>query len=310
MDDPLQSPAGDSDKVPVVIWHGGCLDGFTSAWIVWRACNGEAEFVAGEYDKEPPWDLIRGRNVAMVDFSYKRDVIEKMRETCRSILILDHHKTAQQDLEPFITPYDVVNPNWPLLPDKGEIACFFDMARSGAGLCWDFFIPHTPRMRIVSWVEDRDLWKFEQLYTREICASLYSYDFDFITWEGFAYDLESEEGVWRHTQAGTAIMRAQAQERAQLIARGKTAMKLGGVWMPVINAPWMHASEIGSTVSSDPENATKCCATYYDGPDGRFFSLRSAKDGPDVSIIASQYGGGGHKNAAGFKASHGWDGEI
>ena len=38
-------------------------------------------------------------------------------------------------------------------------------------------------------------------------------------------------------------------------------------------------------------------------PDGRVFSLRSNFDGVDVSEVAKQYGGGGHRNASGFKVS-------
>ncbi|KKK83930.1 hypothetical protein LCGC14_2788440, partial [marine sediment metagenome] len=47
---------------------------------------------------------------------------------------------------------------------------------------------------------------------------------------------------------------------------------------------------------------------YWDTPEGRVFSLRSAGDF-DVSAIAKQYGGGGHKSAAGFRKEIGWEGE-
>lgn len=50
-------------------------------------------------------------------------------------------------------------------------------------------------------------------------------------------------------------------------------------------------------------------ACYWDTPNGRVFSLRSTEDGPDVSEIAKSYGGGGHKNAAGFQMPIGWEGE-
>jgi nanoRNase/pAp phosphatase (c-di-AMP/oligoRNAs hydrolase) len=42
-------------------------------------------------------------------------------------------------------------------------------------------------------------------------------------------------------------------------------------------------------------------ACYWDTPESRVFGLRSGEDGADVSEIAKQYGGGGHKHAAGFK---------
>lgn len=44
-------------------------------------------------------------------------------------------------------------------------------------------------------------------------------------------------------------------------------------------------------------------ACYWDTPTGRVFSLRSTDEGMDVSVIASQYGGGGHRNAAGFRVA-------
>jgi len=41
----------------------------------------------------------------------------------------------------------------------------------------------------------------------------------------------------------------------------------------------------------------------WDTPEGRVFSLRSNDEGVDVSEVAKQYGGGGHRNASGFKVS-------
>ncbi|WP_249139114.1 hypothetical protein [Actibacterium sp. MT2.3-13A] len=42
----------------------------------------------------------------------------------------------------------------------------------------------------------------------------------------------------------------------------------------------------------------------------RVFSLRSRGDGgQDVSEIAASYGGGGHRNAAGFQMPIGWEGD-
>ena len=50
-------------------------------------------------------------------------------------------------------------------------------------------------------------------------------------------------------------------------------------------------------------------ATYVDSPKGRAFSLRSRRDGVDVSQIAATYGGGGHRGAAGFLMPSGWEGD-
>lgn len=89
---------------PLCIYHGNCADGFTSAWAVYKALGNDAEYFPGIYSEPPP--DVTGRDVIMVDFSYKRPVLEKMGESANSILILDHHKTALEDLEPF-TKYPV-----------------------------------------------------------------------------------------------------------------------------------------------------------------------------------------------------------
>ena len=45
-------------------------------------------------------------------------------------------------------------------------------------------------------------------------------------------------------------------------------------------------------------------ACYYETNKGRVYSLRSQSDGVDVSAIAGLFGGGGHKNAAGFRVTY------
>ena len=77
------------------IYHGNCADGFGAAWVV-RKALGEIDFHPGKY-QEPPPD-VTGKDVVMVDFSYKRPVLLEMAEKANSILILDHHKTAAEDL--------------------------------------------------------------------------------------------------------------------------------------------------------------------------------------------------------------------
>ena len=78
---------------PLCIYHGNCADGFGAAWVVRRYFKGECDFYAGQYGAEPP--DVTGRDVIMVDFSYKRPVIDAMAVKAQTILILDHHKTAQ-----------------------------------------------------------------------------------------------------------------------------------------------------------------------------------------------------------------------
>ena len=62
---------------PLCIYHGNCADGFGAAWVVRRALGDNVEFVPGVYGFPNP-EHIEGRDIIMVDFSYKRPVLDKM----------------------------------------------------------------------------------------------------------------------------------------------------------------------------------------------------------------------------------------
>ena len=85
----------------------------------------------------------------------------------------------------------------------------------------------------------------------------------------------------------------------------KRFMTIGGVQdVPVANLPYTLTSDAGHAMCNTPYDGTNdlppFAACYWDTPEGRVFSLRSVGNF-DVSEIAKKYGGGGHKNAAGFR---------
>lgn len=300
------------NTTPICIYHGGCADGFTAAWAVWRAL-GDIEFVPGVYGKAPP--DVTGRDVIMVDFSYKRPVIEAMAATCRTMLILDHHKTAAAELAGVDRPY-VESMGWDAYLDSVHNAfhqldrdprapfAVFDMNRSGAQIAWDFFHPRKPRPVLVEYVADRDLWRFDLDRSREVAAWIYSWPMDFLTWDGIAAALQGDE-MARAQTGGAAILRQHDKNVASLIRNTRRVMRIGGALVPVANVPHFMASDAGNLLAQEASFS----ATYYDRPGARVFSLRSVLNGADVAAIAAQYGGGGHRNAAGFQAAPGWEGD-
>ena len=62
------------------IYHGNCADGFGAAWAIRHALGDTVEFMAGVYQQEPP--DVAGRDVILVDFSYKAAVIEQNGQNC------------------------------------------------------------------------------------------------------------------------------------------------------------------------------------------------------------------------------------
>jgi oligoribonuclease NrnB/cAMP/cGMP phosphodiesterase (DHH superfamily) len=279
---------------PLCIYHGNCADGFGAAWVVRKYFGDEVEFFAGFYDKPAP--DVTGRDVIMVDFSYKRDVLTEMSYKANSILVIDHHKSAASDLAYIATSihgWDDFQNNYThecYGRNQPVIGAVFDMEKSGAGLVWSFFFPDTPMPRLIEHIQDRDLWKFDLDGTREIQAALFSYPYDFEIWDQLA------ENVDQLRSDGAAIERKHFKDINEFIAAAAYRDTIAGHEVPVLNCPYFWSSDAGHIMGVGEPFA----ACYWDSPTGRTYSLRSAPDGLDVSEIAKQFGGGGHKHAAGF----------
>lgn len=272
---------------PLCIYHANCADGFTAAWVVNRYFKGAVDFHPGVYTNSPP--DVTDRDVIILDFSYKRPVIQKMLGQCFSMLILDHHKSAAVDLSGFINSTD-----WP------TAHVVFDMERSGARITWDHFFPDESPPPLLLYVEDRDLWRFSLPESRNVNAALFSYEYDFLNW-----DLLMSMSIGRLAKDGEAIERKHHKDIRELVKVMRRMMEIDGCAVPVANLPYTLTSDagqlmaVGEWTEDNPEFPFAAC--YWDTPEGRVFSLRSATGGADVQAVAVKYGGGGHRNAAGFR---------
>ena len=271
------------------IYHAHCSDGFGAAWAVWMRYGDAVAFHAGAHGSLPP--DCKGEDVLLVDFSYKLAGMEQIIAEAKTVTILDHHKTAQADIQPLL--------------DAGTILGEFDMERSGAAMAWDWCFPGEPRPRLIQHIQDRDLWRFELKGTREIGAVLHTYEQEFEVWKTIAEALEQEETWQNYYATGSTLERRHLKDIKQLIEVTARTMVIGGERVPVANLPYMFASDAGNIMAENQSFA----ASYYDTAKGRKFSLRSRETGRDVSEIAVSYGGGGHARAAGFIMPVGWEGE-
>ena len=287
------------DMKILCIYHGNCADGFGAAWVVRKAYGDQVEFHAGIYQDDPP--DVTNRDVLLVDFSYKKQVIEEMAIKANTITIIDHHKTAYEELKSYIrTDQDMrLNPiqfaEFSDFEGSYPIRAIFDMEKSGAGLAWDFFFQDKRRPSLIDYIEDRDLWKFKLSMTRNIQACLFSYPYDFEVW-----DKLMETSPEFLANDGAAIERKHHKDIAELVKVVTRPMKIGGHIVPAANLPYTLTSDAGHLLCGEDNPFAAC---YWDTPDGRVFSLRSRENGLDVGEIAKQYGGGGHIHASGFRVS-------
>lgn len=272
-------------EVNVCIYHGNCADGFGAAFAVWVKHAEECTYVPGKYQEDPPcgFDFLIGKDIVFVDFCYKEDVMEKIIEIANSVTILDHHKTVADTCVNLATKY------------SDKVTVRFDLNRSGAMIAWQYFNPDEPIPRLFKHIQDRDLWKFELEGTREIQACVFSYPYDFDVWNKLVH--RCERNAMDLIKEGQTIERKHFKDIKEFIEATQHTLVIGGVAVPALNAPYMWSSDAGAIMCKNEPFA----ACYWKVEDRWQFSLRSSgSEGVDVSDIALQYGGGGHKNASGF----------
>ena len=267
-------------KRPLVIYHANCPDGFGAAVAAYchfrKGDDCLCDFVAASFGQPPP--EVMQRQVYIVDFSYKRPVLEAMCRAAQSVTILDHHISAEQDLAG-------------LEAEHANLQVVFDMEKSGAVLTWEFF-HRTPPPRLLLHIQDRDLWRFALEGTNDVYAALLARPFEFRAWAGLIDAGELPAALFVE---GEAINRY----RREMIAVHRDKAVIGsidGCQVPVVNCYDEIASDLLGELALDHPFA----AGYQDQGTLRKWSLRSSATGADVAEIAKRFGGGGHQHAAGF----------
>ncbi|MFN8611986.1 MAG: DHHA1 domain-containing protein [Vulcanimicrobiota bacterium] len=252
-----------------ILYHANCADGFGAAYSAWLILGDQAEYLPVRHGDPPP-ELPSSARVAIVDFSYDRDTLLKMHAQVEGFMVLDHHKSAQDELKML---------EW----------ARFDMAKSGARLAWEYWHPSKELPELLAYVEDRDLWRWALPESRELSLALQCYPQDFQTW--------SQLSVAELRAEGRAILSFQNQQITRAVSRARL-LELAGHTVPVVNS-CLFQSEIGDELCrSYPE--APFSAVYYVNQHGKeAWSLRSIGSF-DVAEVARGFGGGGHRNAAGF----------
>lgn len=281
---------------PLVIYHADCTDGFGAAFAAWLRLGDAAEYLPMQYGQAKLHETLPfnplNREVYIFDFSFERQIMEFIFRDARRVVWLDHHKTAFE--------------MWCGGHEKG--ACYeralreilLDENKSGAMLAWEHFNPAGEPPLWVRLIDDRDRWQFKIPGSKEFHAAMGARrPWTFEQWR-LCVDTTTDVLLVE----GAAILRAQDQSVAQAV---KAARKCIVRWEHgtfrgadtglAVNSP-LHQSEIGHELAtmSGAYGLVWCL-----GADGKVkCSLRSNGD-YDVSVIAKAFGGGGHRNAAGFE---------
>ena len=289
------------NKLPLVIYHKNCDDGFGAAWAAYRKFGADgAEYLPMNYNNQRvcatdgkltfPVDIAT-RDIYILDFSFKPEIIDAMLTIANYVTWIDHHKTAFEDFnfDPTKRIAHCDNElNWDVILDPNK---------SGCVLAWEYFHPGVAVPEMLLLIQDRDLWKWELDHTRDFATGLRSKSFSFEWFD------RADNYVNEVISNGAAMNELFDQQLFDITARPVPVRLYIGEHAHIgwsVNCTPQFSSEGGGIL------AKRCGAfgmTWCIGEKGQVnVSLRSIDD-YDVSVIAKAFGGGGHRNAAGFKTS-------
>jgi len=273
-----------SDPDPLIIYHGqSCPDGFAAALAAWLFYEGKAEFLGldhGNVRSVADLPALEGRAVYILDFSFSAAILRGIEERAAKLVLLDHHKSAAEQLTGFACRCGVVH---------------FDMTKSGSRLAWEFFQPGKPLPDLVRFIEDRDIWTWQYPESAGFLAALDMEPFEFVLWAAIAaFDADQLVAFMARGQA----MDEKFNKLAAGIAEGALPICFNGEHGLMVNAPGVFHSVVGDMLSRQCSSFALLWCVSKEGVVKA--GLRSQRN-YDCIALARSMGGGGHAQACGFK---------
>ncbi|TAE66259.1 MAG: hypothetical protein EAZ85_16020 [Bacteroidetes bacterium] len=258
-----------------ILYHAQCPDGFGAAYSIWKKeKHNNIIYIAVQHSFPLP-NIENDSIVWLVDFCYSHEIMADLATKMKEILIIDHHQSAVENMENF--DYQ----------KHSNVKAIFDMKKSGAVLTWEY-VHQSEAPLFLQYVQDKDLWQFNLPQSKEFSAALRAYPMDFVLWDKFIVEDLIKEG--------NVLIKYQTQMVDKLCKNARLA-KIASYEVMLVNSAVLQ-SEIGNQLCKQYPK-TPFSVVYFDVANQRNFSLRSIGEF-DVAKIAMQFGGGGHKNAAGF----------
>lgn len=295
----------------VCLYHHQCPDGIGAAWCFWREnlSKGYITYKDGTqrsilrsdrtisgvkvYEK-PPLELVRGKNVVIMDYCFERDDTIELCKVANNVMVLDHHDTSFRSLDGLC---DII-PN---------LKYCLDISRSGAQIAWDWFNPNIREPWFISYIADRDLWKWELENSKQIGKALYcSRWYTFEKMEQL-YNLSPEETIAiKHSMyiEGKVLTNIEENDISYAVHKSVLCDFLGYRVRVTTCNPTIR-SEVGSSICSKNDCQFAAVWRYDFESDQWWIGLRGDKSCDiALNVLCEKYGGGGHLKACGF-AIHG-----
>ena len=305
-------------EVCILVYHKNCIDGATSAAclltglrrrfsnVVLYPSSYSKQDLNGLYNLASTYAEEGHFSIVVVDFSLTLDLMEKIYYLpyfCGGY-ILDHHKTAFEMYFPDYKISDERKCGLMTLIHNFNIELYTYM--SGAGIAANHPLSDHiyKNSTIVKWVEDWDLWKFSYGQATKN-ANAYLSDVIGVS-DNFVNFMEN---ILKDEVCGTYVLEQiqqlghslfkKAEEEVDIIVKSANLYSVFEVLTPVVVCESKKfVSRVGNILADRYSANLAVCIINVDATVIEV-SLRSVGD-VDVSAIAKEFGGGGHKHAAGF----------
>jgi oligoribonuclease NrnB/cAMP/cGMP phosphodiesterase (DHH superfamily) len=272
-----------NDKNIFILYHYPCSDGFGGRYAAWKKFGNSANYIGVQYGKPIPY-IPDHSELYIIDFSYPKDILRDLNNRMKKLVVLDHHKTAEEDL-------------------RGEPYAIFDMNRSGAVMAWEYFHPSIPVPTLLQMIQDRDLWTWKLPSTKPVLEALRVYGDGYTSEDPSVWDkyLEPDDEM---IDFGNKLLSYQDSMIESAVNKEKLKLVIvNGNLRTYITNTTVFVSEIGNKIY----DGTYCdfSTSYFIDVNGIVnLSFRSKKDcGFDVGNLARKLGGGGHQSSSGAKIS-------
>lgn len=281
-----------------VLYHHSCTDGLAAAYCAWRALDRESTvFYPVQYSEAfPNIDIKKGDSLYLLDFCYPYSTLLTSIPTGVNVVILDHHKTQQAEWDKIMESQ--------LWQTSGA----FTSSESGAVLAWKWFFPDKEIPKLILHVQDRDLWNFKLPATKDVITGLRALKdhHKFEVFDSLIYDNRNaaDAALDKLIEVGSAI-NGQIDGVCQTFATpgsNKIAtVQFEGHKTALYNTT-ENISDIAAAILRNGQDYDISLSYFVTSDLKVVFSLRSYDKGAnvDVGAIAKKYGGGGHRNSAGF----------
>ncbi len=292
-----------------ILYHANCSDGLCAAAIVSRFLSERESTVPAVhktavtalpvlYGERPP-EMAESSCVYIVDFCYPAATLLELAET-RSVFVYDHHISSQKAFAEYVVSDKSfsthTSDDGSVTYSRGNLSVCFNNKESGASLVWKTLYATYATPRCVTYVADRDLWKFENAGTDAFSMAA---RLRMKTVEEWVPALYSDSYTDSLRRFGQPLLEYREHD---VYSQCERAVPWCIPAFEDVKAVQLNCSAFMSEVGHALCESGKAdiALMWYVVGDVVHCSLRG-NGTHDVSVIAASFGGGGHKNAAGFK---------